>query len=442
MAGLLKTLREKVDQAEIYHLKTSTVPVEFRSGKLESIKNKAIEGMALRVIDGGRLGFATTTDTKDPSELVAAAIASAAFGEESAFSFPMAADLSHPEVHDRAVTDLSEERMIAIGKGVIARLHDAEPEADLNLTIAKTVETVEIRNTAGCEVEEERTHFSLWVEAGKTREGDIFLLSAGDDARFQKDLSVNAIVDRLIRYLRYGEKIVPAPSKKLPVVFTPNGAIALLLPLIVGFNGKSIYMETSPLKDRVGEKVFDPRFSLTDDGTIFRGPRSSGFDDEGQPTTRTSLVADGIVNGFLYDLRTAALAGATPTGNGYKGGLFGSGGFRTPPSVGVGNVIVSVGDKDENEILAGIEEGLLVESVLGLGQGNINTGEFSNNVAVAFKIERGKIVGRVKNTMIAGNTYTLLKDHLIALSSAARWVHGTVHTPTVAVDQVNVVGQE
>lgn len=441
MEGLLKTLREKVEQAEVYHLKTSTVPVAFHSGKLESIKNKAIEGMALRVIDGGRLGFATTTDVKDPSELIAAAIASAAFGEETVFSFPMAADLSHPEVHDRAVTDLPEEEMIAIGEGVITKLHDAEPEADVNLTIAKAVETVEIRNTAGVEVEEERTRFSLWVEAGKTREGDIFLLFAGDDTRFQEDLSADTLVDRLIRYLRYGEKIVPAPSKKIPVVFTPDGAIALLLPLLVGFNGKSVHMGISPLKDRIGEKVFDPHFSLTDDGTLPHGPRSSGFDDEGIPTIKTPLVSDGIVNGFLYDLRTAVLAGARPTGNGYKGGLFGSGGFRTPPSVGVGNVLVSVGDKDENEIIDGIEEGLLVESVLGLGQGNINTGEFSNNVAVAFKIERGKIVGRVKNTMIAGNTYALLKDQLIALSNAAGWAHGTLLTPAIAVDQVNVVSQ-
>ncbi len=441
MEGLLKTLREKVDQAEVYHLKTSTVPVEFRSGKLESIKNKAIEGMALRVIDGGRLGFSTTTDMKDPSELVTAAIASAAFGEETVFSFPMAADLSHPEVHDRAIADLSEEEMIAIGERAIARLHEAEPDADVNLTIAKIVETVAISNTTGCEAEEERTHLSLSIEAGKAREGDIFLLFAGDDARFQEDLSSDALVERLIRYLRYGEKIVPAPSKKLPVIFTPDGAIALLLPLIVGFSGKSVYMGTSPLKDRIGEKVFDPRFSLADDGALSRGPRSSGFDDEGRSTTRTPLVSDGIVNGFLYDLRTAALAGAAPTGNGYKGGLFGNGGFRTPPSVGVGDILVSVGDRDENEIMAGIEEGLLVESVLGLGQGNIATGEFSNNVAVAFKIEKGKIVGRVKNTMIAGNAYTLLKDHLLALGSTASWAHGTLHTPVIAVNQVNVVGQ-
>ena len=441
MDGLLNTLKGKVDQAEIYHLKTRTVPIEFRSGKLESIKSKEIEGMALRVIDDGRLGFATTTDLKDSSELITAAIASAAFGEKSAFSFPMEKEPARVEVYDRAVVDLSEEEMIAIGEGALTRLHEADPEADVNLSIAKAVETVEIYNTAGCKVDEERTQLSLSIEAGKAREGDIFILSAGDVTRFQEDLSVDALVDRLIRYLRYGEKIVPAPSKELPIVFTPYGAIALLLPLLVGFNGKSVYTGTSPLKDRIGESVFDSRFSLTDDGTLSRGPRSGGFDDEGIPTTRTPLVSDGIVNSFVYDLRTAALAGATPTGNGYKGGLFGGGGFRTPPGIGMSNVLVSLGDQEESEIIAGIEEGLLVESVLGLGQGNIAAGEFSNNVAVAFKIEKGKIVGRVKNTMIAGNTYVLLKDNLIALGNSPTWVLGAVNTPPIAVDGVSVIGQ-
>jgi PmbA protein len=441
MDGLLNALKGKVDQAEVYHLKTQAVPIEFRSGGLESVKSKHTEGMALRVLSDGRLGFATTTDMKDPSELITSAIASAAFGEKSDFSFPAGSAPSQSDVYDPAIADISEEEVIKTGEEAIARLHNAEPEADLNVTINKVIETVAISNTAGCNIEEKRTYLSLGIEARKTREGDIFTIFAEGDARFNEDLTVDPLVDRLIRYFAYGEKVVPAPAKKLPVVFTPHGAITLLLPLIIGFNGKSVYMGTSPLKGRIGEELFDPRFSLADDGTLPHGPRSSGFDDEGTPTVQTPLASKGIIKGFLYDLRTAALAGTAPTGNGYKGGLFGHGGFRTPQSVGIGNILVSVGDKDEDEIIARIEEGLIVDSVLGLGQGNIATGEFSNNVAVAFKIEKGKIVGRVKNTMIAGNTYNLLKEHLIALGDSAQWVQGTVRTPVIAVDQVNVVGQ-
>lgn len=441
MDKLLATLKNKVDQAEIYRRQARTIPIEFRSGKLESIKSKETEGIALRVIANGRLGFSTTTDMDDPSALSKAVIAAAAFGEEAGFSFSTDNPSPRNDVYDKEIEDVSEEALVDLGEKVIGKLHDADPQGDINVGLAKTVETVAIRNTSGLDVEEERTHISLSASLGKTSEGDIFVLFDEQEVRAMSGLDPDRLVGRIVDFLRYGKKIVSTPSKKLPIVFTPNGTIALLLPLLVGFNGKSVYMGTSPLKGRVGERAFDPRFSLTDDGTIPRGPRSSAFDDEGTTSSRTSLVSQGTIEGFTYDLWTAALAKAAPTGNGYKGGLLGGGGFRTPPSIGVSNVLVAAGDVDSNEIIASIEEGLLVESVLGLGQGNLASGEFSNNVAVAFKIEDGKIVGRVKNTMIAGNSYTLLKDNLIALGKNPTWVLGAVNTPAIAVDGVSVIGQ-
>jgi len=441
MDKVLEALKNRVDQAEIYRRRARTIPIDFRSGKLESIKSKQTEGIALRVIANGRLGFSTTTDMDDPSALSNAAIAAAAFGEKAEFSFSDDNPTPRDDVYDKEINDVSEEALIELGENVIGKLHDADPQGDINVGLAKTVETVAIRNTSGLDVEEERTHISLSASLGKTSEGDIFVLFDEQEVRAMSDLDPDRLVRHIVDFLRYGERIVPAESKKLPVVFTPNGTIALLLPLLVGFNGKSVYTGTSPLKGRIGERAFDPRFSVTDDGRVSRGPRSSAFDDEGTTSSRTPLVSQGTIEGFTYDLWTAALAKASPTGNGYKGGLMGGGGFRTPPSIGASNVLVSAGDASEKEMIASIEEGLLVESVLGLGQGNIAAGEFSNNVAVAFKIEDGKIVGRVKNTMISGNTYTLLKDNLIALGNSPTWVLGAVNTPPIAVDGVSVIGQ-
>jgi len=440
MDKLLKSLAGKVDQAEIYRLSGRAVPVNFRSGKLESIKSHAIDGIALRVIVNGRLGFATSTDLSDPSELIAAAIDSAKFGEPAEFSF--AADTSpvQADVYDERTAELPEEELIELGEQAIAALKRADPEADVNVSVTREVETVTILNTNGLELTERRTMISGGIELGKAREGDIFMLFDSTQARHFSEFDMDGLVARLIRYLEYGREIVAVPTRPMPVVFTPNGALALLLPLIIGFNGKSVYMGTSPLKGRIGEEALDSRFSLTDDGTIPRGPRSSGFDDEGTPTMRTPLTTDGVITGFIYDRRTAALAGAEPTGNGYKSGPLGGGGFRTPPQAGTSNLIVSPGDVPEDELIAGIDNGLLVESVLGLGQGNLASGEFSNNVAVAFKIENGEIVGRVKNTMIAGNSYALLKESLIGLGKESHWTHGVVSTPVIAVDGVNVVG--
>ena len=82
-----------------------------------------------------------------------------------------------------------------------------------------------------------------------------------------------------------------------------------------------------------------------------------------------------------------------------------------------------------------------MEQVIGLGQGNVMAGEFSNNVSVGFLVRKGEIVGRVKNTMIAGNVYHLLKDALIALSDQPQWVFGLLHVPAFAVAGVSVAGK-
>ena len=82
-----------------------------------------------------------------------------------------------------------------------------------------------------------------------------------------------------------------------------------------------------------------------------------------------------------------------------------------------------------------------VEEVLGLGQGNVISGAFSNPLALAFKIEHGEIVGRVKDLSIAGNVYDLLKD-VAAVSRETRWVYGSFCLPYLLLPEMNVIAKE
>ena len=442
MKEILGRLKGKVDQAEVYHLRSKSVPVTFRAGRLESVKIQETQGLALRVIHGGRLGFGTSTDIKDPSALVASAVATSAYGDSAGFTFPGKRPAGGPAVHDRAVEKMTEKDLIGIGEEAIARLTKANPTLTANVNVTKVVETVSIANTSGLRVEEDRTRVSITLEVEHAREGDILVLAQDAQACYLEDFDPDAPVDRLIEFFRVGERIVASPSGRVPVVFTPNGTIALLVPLLSGVNGRAVYMGTSPLKGRIGEGVFDPRLTIDDDGTVPRATGSAAFDDEGTPSERTALVADGVLRSFVYDLRTAALAGVRSTGNGRKAGPFGNAGFRTPPNVGMTNVVVKEGTGEEKDLLRAVGDGLLVEGVLGLGQGNLAAGDFSNNVAAAFRIEKGELVGRVKNTMIAGNSYRLLKDNLIGLGGTARWAYGFMRVPPIAVGDVSVVTAE
>jgi PmbA protein len=78
---------------------------------------------------------------------------------------------------------------------------------------------------------------------------------------------------------------------------------------------------------------------------------------------------------------------------------------------------------------------------LGLGQGNILSGAFSNTLGLAFKIEGGEIVGRVKDVSIAGNIYELLQD-VAAVSREREWVYYRYCLPHILLPNMNVVAKE
>jgi PmbA protein len=184
----------------------------------------------------------------------------------------------------------------------------------------------------------------------------------------------------------------------------------------------------------VGQKLFDEKVTLLDDGALDGRYRSAPYDDEGVPHRRNVLLDRGVLGGFLYDLKTAAQSGVESTGNGSRD-LF------RPPRPAPTNLILAGGDTPLAQIVAGIDDGLLVENVLGLGQGNIISGAFSNPLALAFRIMRGEIVGRVKDVSIAGNVYDLLKD-VAAVSRETQWVYGSFCMPHILLPEMNVVAKE
>jgi len=91
-------------------------------------------------------------------------------------------------------------------------------------------------------------------------------------------------------------------------------------------------------------------------------------------------------------------------------------------------------------MVSDIKEGLVIELLMGAEQGNILGGDFSGNVLLGYKVESGKIVGRVKNTMVSGNVYQLLKQ-ITAIGSEARWVSSAVNTPPIYCPSLSVASK-
>ncbi|UCH51844.1 MAG: TldD/PmbA family protein, partial [Chloroflexota bacterium] len=119
-------------------------------------------------------------------------------------------------------------------------------------------------------------------------------------------------------------------------------------------------------------------------------------------------------------LQTAALANTQSTGNGSR-----HGGLPTPsPS----SLIIGKGDTPFWNMVRDTNEGLVVEFLIGAEQGNTLNGDFSGNVLLGYKVEGGEITGRVKDTMVSGNVYHVLRQ-IEAIGHEARWIEGFLLTP-------------
>jgi PmbA protein len=434
MEHLLKVLRsaEKVaEQAEVFSASVRATTMQFEANELKQVQTRESSSIALRIFREGRIGFAIASGEGGREALVDMAVETSQFGGQANFQFPSSQDYSKVLIFDPETEEVAMERMVEIGEELITRIKGHTPDILCDAQVTRGTSSISLMNSQGGRGGYNKSFFSLSLEGILVRDTDILWVGDSEGSCRPGLIGIDDLADRVIWQLEMAKKKAAVSTKLLPIIFTPLGVASVLLsPLVLAFNGKAVLEGASPLKNRLGEQVFDKRLSLWDDATVAYGVGSYPFDDEGVPGQRLTLVDNGVVANFLYDLQTAALAGTHSTGNGRRAG----GGS---PGPAISSLIFEKGDVSFQAMVKDMKEGLIVEEVIGAEQGNLLGGDFGGNVLLGYKVERGEIVGRVKDTMIAGNVYQVLKE-LLGIGQEARWVSGTLQTPPLYCSGVSV----
>lgn len=433
MEELLEKARKVSRSAEVFWATAEETEVQFEANRLKHVRSRQSDLVGLRIIRNGRIGYGVTTDKDDFRGLLDAAIETAEFGTEAIFDFPGQAERGTLEVFDAGVGEVPVEKMIQLGQGIIDAVKEHTPEILCEGGVGRDTITTGIRNSSGLDASFRKSILSLGVEGTLIRGTDMLFVAEGD-ASCRPIAETDHIIATVIRQLDWAKETAPVPTKTLPVIFTPNGvASALVGPLMSALNGRMVLEGASPLGDKLGVRVFDRKFNLYDDALREYRPGSRPFDDEGVPCGNNQLVADGVPQAFFYDLQTAALAKKKSTGNGRRGG-------GSLPSPSPNAFIFQPGATPFDDMLADIKEGILIEHLMGAGQGNILGGDFSGNVLLGYRIENGKIIGRVKNAIVHGNVYKLLKD-IAAVGSDGKWLGGSLFTPSLYLPGISVAAK-
>lgn len=439
---LLEVARRRADGgADALWRRVERTSVAFEWGRLKAAGATEEAGANLRVRHGGRVGVAGTTAADvAPDDLVTRALASAELGEEIDLGFPGRPPTPSPlptipTFFGRAA-GASLDALIAMGRSLLERLE--REGCQVNVAIDRETAQVRVANTNGGGAEYTSSGIAASVDVWRIAGDDVLAVGdsaetadfPGDDVLAALVASVNTRLDRALR-------IVEPPEGSLPVVFTPSGLSPLMLPVTQALSGKAVLQGISPLGGKVAERAFDARFSLADDPLRAGRPSSRPIDDECVASRRTALVERGVVRGFIYDLETAARARTQSTGNGERG-IFGK------PVPGYTNLVIGVGEPVTGGtagelgggLLGDVQDGLLVDELIGVGQGNVIGGAFSHPVALAYRVERGEITGRVKDAAVAGNAYELW-NRVGGLGNDARWA-GSRWAPSVLFEGVSV----
>mgnify|MGYP000726683418 CR=1 FL=1 len=431
MNRVLEKALKKVSDAELFIIKVEKYPVSFSGNRLKSIKSSMTKGIGLRVNYKGRLGFSSDSDEGDPESLISRAMASAVHGPECEFEFCKNHEITPVDLFDPRTVSFEIEEAVEMGEKMIDHVVNSAPDTVNDLKITKFF--IEVSYFAdGVEKTYYKTLLTRQMSSLRvTPEGFIYISEEDASCRIPEDTLAPS--RRIIEKIPLTQFSFEMPSRPTTVIFHPKSVGNLIEPLTAGLSGINLLSGMSPLVGKYNRWILDQRFSLADDPTIALAYGSEGFDGDGLPRKRMMLFDRGVLSNYLLDMYTASKLKMEPNACAQRGP-------DSPPAPGTTNLVVSSGDAPLKDMISSIKDGIIVEEVIGGGQSNTIGGEFSVNVSLGFKVENGEVKGRVRNTMISGNVYELLKNNLVALSTEVE-THNSITTPYFMFRDLSVAGK-
>jgi TldD protein len=216
-------------------------------------------------------------------------------------------------------------------------------------------------------------------------------------ARVMDEAGWRAAADEALRQAVLNLDSVAAPAGEMEVVLG-SGWPGILLHEAIGhgLEGDFNRKKTSAFSGLLGQRIASPGVTVVDDGTIPDRRGSLTVDDEGTPTSRTTMIEDGILIGYIQDRMNARLMGMRATGNGRRQS------YAHAPMPRMTNTIMLNGQHTPEEMIGSVKRGLYAVNFSG-GQVDITSGKFVFSASEAYLIEDGRVGPPVKGATLIGN---------------------------------------
>lgn len=402
--------------ADLRLIRGSGTTVVVQDGRAEKVATRRSHGAGIRVLVDGAWGFAPTNNptAEGLEECVQDALAMARVAAPHVTDPGVVAEAPAVEATVRRAPridprDVSlEDRIAAVCElEQVARLRDERVANTVlqygdgagEMVVANTLGTYLTTSGVGCSLSlavtaadgSERQHSSK-SRAGRQGFEIVEELDAEEFAGKTADRAVSLL------------SAEPAPSGKFDVVIDPL-ICGLLVHEAFGHNAEAdaIWTGNSILAGKLGQPAASELVTITDDPTRPNLNGSFEYDHEGVRAERHIIVEEGVLQGYLHSLETAARLGMRPNGAARAQG------HQDVPIVRMSNTAIEPGDWSVDEMLAETRQGLYL---VGGAWGYVYTaaGQFTCNVEEAFLIDNGSLATHFRNVCIAGMTLETLSN--------------------------------
>lgn len=407
--SLLDETLRGADDGELYIEQGSSEGLTFDDGRLKTATFDSSRGFGLRCVAGETTGFAQSTQmTPDALMRASQAVSLAKSGHAANIAVhPSRTNMQLYRDID-PVADPAFGQKVDLLQDIDAYCRAADSSVvQVSATLSGSRRAVTILRSGGERYDDIRPLVRLNISVTVEKDGHRETGYAGAGGRKAYDEYIapsfwKSLANEALRQAKVNLEAVPAPAGQMDVVLGPGWPGVLLHEAIGhGLEGDFNRKGTSAFTGRIGERVAAPGVTIVDDGTLPELRGSLSIDDEGTPTTRTTLIEDGILKGYMQDRLNARLMGVASTGNGRREG------FAHTPLPRMTNTFMLGGDTPAEQILAELKDGIYATN-FGGGQVDITNGKFVFQCTEAYLVKNGKIEAPVKGATLIGDGPSVL----------------------------------
>ncbi len=394
----------EADDGELFLEYRESENISLDDGRIRAAGFDTSLGFGLRSVAGEATGYAHAGElTEEALGRAAATVASVAAGHSGVASEPPAArnDRLYSSANPLADMPFAQRTGLLAEIDAYARAKDSRVR-QVMASIGGEFQAVQIIRADGTRVADlrplVRLNVSVVVETDGRREtGSYGTGGRYGYGRFAEPEVWKFAVDEALRQALVNLESRPAPAGEMPVVLGAGWPGILLHEAIGhGLEGDFNRKGTSAFAGLMGKRIASPGVTVVDDGTIPDRRGSLTVDDEGTPTSRTVLIEDGYLRGYLQDRLNARLMGVRPTGNGRRQS------YAHAPMPRMTNTIMLGGGNTTEEMIRSVKRGLYAVN-FGGGQVDITSGKFVFSASEAYMIEDGVVTAPVKGATLIGN---------------------------------------